>query len=80
MGVMELLYDDDDLVWSLTGYGTAGMMKKPMEPLMKNLIPLKSSWIPLLSLDIVRWHNDLVFGDLMKSWKVVRTLIPIAFT
>ena len=33
--VMELLCDDDDLVWSLTGYGThehvLGMMKKPMK-------------------------------------------------
>ena len=34
VGIMELLYDDDDLVWSLTCYGThehaLGMMKNPM--------------------------------------------------
>ena len=27
---MELLYDADDLVWSLTSYGTPGMVKNPM--------------------------------------------------
>ena len=36
VGVMERLYDDDDLVWSLTGYGThehvLGLMKKPLGP------------------------------------------------
>ena len=77
---MELLYDDDDLVWSLIGYGTLGMMKKPMEPLMKTLVPLQRSWIPLLTLDMVRWHDDVVFGDLMKSWNLVKTLMPIACT
>ena len=39
--VMELLYDDDDLVWSLIGYGTLGIIKNPMETLMKTLIPLQ---------------------------------------
>ena len=77
---MELLYDDDDLVWSLTGYGTPSMMKKLMEPLMKTLIPLQRSWIPLLALYLVRWHDDVVFGDLMKSWNLVKSLMPIAFT
>ena len=71
---MELLYDDDDLLWSLIGYEThkhvLGMMKKPMEPLMNILIPLQISWIPLLALDMVRWHDDVVFGDLMKSWNL----------
>ena len=77
---MELLYDNDDLVWLLTGYGTLGMMKKPMEPLMKTMIPLQNSWSPPFALDMVRWHDDVVFGDLMKSWNLVKTLIPIAFT
>ena len=35
IGVMELLYDDDDLEWSLTCHETddhvLGMMKKPMK-------------------------------------------------
>ena len=77
---MELLYDDDDLVWSLTGYGTPGMMKKPMEPLMKTLIPLQRSWIPLLALDMVRWNDDVVFGELIKPWNLVKTLMPISCT
>ena len=77
---MELLYDDDDLVRSLTGYGTPGMMKKPMEPLMKTLIPLQRSQNPLLALYMVRWHDYVVFGDLIKSWNLVKTLIPIACT
>ena len=64
---MELLYDDDDLVWSLKGYKTLGMMKNPMKPLIETLIPLQRSWIPLLALDMVRWHDDVVFGDLIKS-------------
>ena len=55
---MELLNDDDDLVWSLTGYGTSGMMKKPMEPMMKTPIPLQRSWYPILALYMVRWHDD----------------------
>ena len=61
-------------------HGTLGMMKKPMEPLMKALIPLQRSWLPLLALDMVRWHDDVVFGDLMKSWNLAKTLIPIACT
>ena len=77
---MELLYDDDDLVWSLIGYGTPSMMKKPMEPLMKTLVPLQFSWSPLLALDMVIWHDYVVFGDLMKSWNLVKTLMPIACT
>ena len=77
IGVMELLYDDDDLLWSLIGYGTPGMMKNPMEPLMNTMIPLKISWMPLLALDIVRWHDDVVFGDLMKSCNLVKTLLPL---
>ena len=73
---MELLYDDDDRVWSLIGYGTTGMMKNPMDP----LIPLQRSWIPLLALDMVRWHDDVVFGDLLKSWNLVKTFMSIAYT
>ena len=77
---MELLYGDDEFVWSLLGYGTPGMMKKPMEPLMKTLIPLQRSLSPLVALDMVRWHDDVVFGDLMKSWNLLKTLITIACT
>ena len=78
---MELLYDDDDLVWSdLTGYGTPGMMKKIMEPMINTLIPLQRSWSPLCALDMVRWHDDVVFGDLIKSWNLVKSLMPIACT
>ena len=80
IGVMELLYDDDYLVWSLTGYGTLGMMKNPMETLMKILIPLKRSWIPLVSLEMVIWHDDVVFVYLMKSWNLVKSLMPITCT
>ena len=77
---MELLYDDD-LVWSLKGYRILGMMKNPMEPLMKTLIHLqRSCTTPLLAIDMVRWHDDVVFGDLMKSWNLVKTLIPITYT
>ena len=77
---MELLYDDDDLVWSLTGYGILGMMKNPLEPLKNTMTPLQRSWRPLLALDMVRWHDYVVFGDLIKSWNLLKTLIPITFT
>ena len=51
-----------------------------LEPLMKTLIPLQRSWSPLLALDVVRWHDSVFFGDLMKSWNLVKTLMPISCT
>ena len=51
-----------------------------LEPLMKTLIPLQRSSIPLLAIYMVRWHDDVVFGDLMKSWNLGKALIPIACT
>ena len=77
---MELLYDDDHLVWPLTVYGTLGMMKNPMEPLLNTVIPLQRSCRKPLALDMVRWDDGVVFGDLMKSWNLVKTLMPIACT
>ena len=36
-----------------------------LKSLMKTMMPLQRSWSPLLALDIVRWHDDVV----MRSWR-----------
>ena len=44
---------------------------------MKILMPLQRSWSPLLALDMVKWHDNVVFGDLMKSWNLLKIFIPL---
>ena len=58
---MELLYDDDDFVWSMTCYRTLVYDPCPLKgddvvivDLMMTLIPLVWSWSPLLAFDVVR--------------------------
>ena len=35
-----------------------GEAHEDLEPLMKTLMSLQRSWIPLLALDMVRWHDE----------------------